>query len=160
MKTYHSTTIADYILDKFREKGEALTPLKLIKLVYLCHGWTLALCGRPLLDEPVEAWKYGPVIRELYRKVRDYGSSPVTNKLSQSDSVQVIENEDKGLIDQVIDRYGEFSAITLSNMTHAQDTPWSITWNNETGGAVISNDLIEHHFKELYDKYSSQEMPA
>ena len=35
-----------------------------IKLVYLCHGWMLGIYGRSLIGEPVEAWRYGPVVPE------------------------------------------------------------------------------------------------
>ncbi len=31
--------------------------MQLIKLVYLCHGWTMGLYSRPLIEN-VEAWQY------------------------------------------------------------------------------------------------------
>ncbi|WP_131993555.1 type II toxin-antitoxin system antitoxin SocA domain-containing protein [Dokdonella fugitiva] len=40
--------------------------MQLLKLVYLCHAWTLGLLGRPLLREEVQAWRYGPVFPALY----------------------------------------------------------------------------------------------
>ncbi len=46
------------------EASEAfdVTPLKLQKLLYYCQGYALALTGKPLFPEPVEAWRYGPVV--------------------------------------------------------------------------------------------------
>lgn len=158
MHPYLSSVIADYILKLANERGEALTPLKLIKLVYICHGWMLALYNRPLLSDPIEAWPYGPVVRSLYDKVKEFKSSPVTVKLS--DQNEDLDEDAKKLINQVVDRYSNFSAIDLSNMAHAPDTPWSKTWNAAQKTTIISNDLIEDYFKDLYKEYTQKQAIA
>ena len=38
------------------------TPMHVLKLVYLCHGWVLGLTDQALIDEPVEAWQYVPPV--------------------------------------------------------------------------------------------------
>ncbi len=43
-----------------------LTPLHLQKVLYYCQGWHLALLGEPLFRQPIEAWKNGPVVRDVY----------------------------------------------------------------------------------------------
>ena len=60
---YSTQLIADYII---AHGGGALTPLQVIKLAYIAHGFTLALLGRSLVPEPIEAWRYGPVIPSIY----------------------------------------------------------------------------------------------
>lgn len=50
--------------------------LKLIKLVYLAYGWSIALDYR-LFDEPIVAWKHGPVIRSLYHEFKHFGAAPI-----------------------------------------------------------------------------------
>ena len=53
---------ADYFLSKIDEDaGDVITNLKLQKLVYYAQGFSLALCGRPLFAERIEAWQHGPV---------------------------------------------------------------------------------------------------
>lgn len=48
---------ADYFLSKIDEDaGDVITNLKLQKLVYYAQGFSLALCGRPLFAERIEAW--------------------------------------------------------------------------------------------------------
>jgi uncharacterized phage-associated protein len=58
---YPIEAIANSILDECEKRGIRLTPMKLQKLLYLAHGYYVAITGQPLIDEDFEAWKYGPV---------------------------------------------------------------------------------------------------
>jgi uncharacterized phage-associated protein len=60
---YPAAAIANEFIKVAKRNGVLLTPMKLQKLVYFAHGWYLALLGKPLINEPVEAWKFGPVIQ-------------------------------------------------------------------------------------------------
>lgn len=73
--------VANYLLELAKEKGMKLQPLKLMKLVYIAHGYMLALCNRSALNprfDRVEAWKYGPVIPSVYHSFKSYGHNPIT----------------------------------------------------------------------------------
>ena len=126
-----------------------MDPLQVIKLSYLSHGWMLGLYSRPLSGQPVEAWRYGPVIPDIYHTVKIFGSERIT-RLPVSDRGSFDELEDD-LIEQVFGVYGDFSGIELSQMTHAPGTPWYRTWHQHGRNAVISDELIENHFAELAD---------
>lgn len=147
MKRYSAIQVADYVLQKTQEKGNSLTPMQVLKLVYLCHGWMLGLYNRPLIEEPVEAWQYGPVIRKLYKVVKKFRSSPVEGPLGKQDVV--FDAQEADLMNQVVEIYGGFSGPALSRLTHEPGTPWHITWNSGGHYETISNDLIEDHFKQL-----------
>lgn len=124
------------------------TPMQLLKLVYLCHGWMLGLYGRPLIKEDVQAWKYGPVIPELYQSLKVYRDGQVPRPLSAAECpLDVYEST---MVDQVIKMYGNQSGIALSQITHAPNTPWSLTFQGDTLGQVISNDLIMDHYQRIY----------
>src|SRR5947209_3400405 len=77
---YDAKAIANYFLDLAEAEAKSLTPMKLQKLVYYAHGWHLALTGRPLLDEEIQAWSFGPVIRSLYNEFREFGAEPITRR--------------------------------------------------------------------------------
>ena len=62
--------VANEFIHLAKADGRSLTPLQLIKLTYIAHGWMLTLYGRPLIVDEVEAWKYGPVIPDLYQATR------------------------------------------------------------------------------------------
>lgn len=61
---YSAKAVANYFLAQYGKHG--LNPLKLQKLVYIAHGWNLAVRNQPLVDNELpEAWEYGPVFASL-----------------------------------------------------------------------------------------------
>ena len=126
--------------------------MKLQKLVYMAHGWNLAVNDEPLIQEQFEAWPYGPVEDTLYHIFKPFRNSPITRyaKTWAGDkevSYVATSERFKAIFDAVVAKYGSFSALRLSELTHMPDTPWSVT--RESGAAFISNDLIAQHFRGL-----------
>lgn len=101
-----------------RDAGEAVTHLKLQKLVYYAEAWFLANFDRPLTTGDYEAWAHGPVIKGLYAKYRPYGWEALPPEAGENPS----ENVEDFLM-AVFDEYGQFSAKRLERMTH-EETPW------------------------------------
>lgn len=150
--TYSTAKVANYFLDKASSEGRALTPMQLLKLAYIAHGWNLGYQRGPLFDEPVEAWQYGPVISSLYHRIKSFGSGAVTSKVPESffASSAPIDPTTMSLLDAVWNAYSGYSGLQLSTMTHRSNTPWDITWKQSNGarGAVIDNNLIKRHYEE------------
>lgn len=149
-----SVTVANRILDLAEVNGDSLTPMQLLKLVYIAHGWMLGLNGRPLIRDKVEAWQYGPVIPDLYQKVRKYRGNPITDKISNFFSNEVLDDTENDIIGQVYDVYGEMSGMKLSRITHAKGTPWELTYEPDVFGLTIPPDLIEDHYQKLAEQDS------
>lgn len=61
---YSPVQIANKFITLGNQHHNPLTHMQLQKLTYIAHGYYLALTGKPLLNECVSAWKYGPVILE------------------------------------------------------------------------------------------------
>lgn len=141
---YNSLLIAKILLSLAAQQDRVLTPMQLIKLVYLSHGWMLGLYNRPLINQEVEAWKYGPVIPELYQEIKHYRSNPVKDINYKE---EIIDENSLDIIEQVYKLYGSFTGMELSMLTHEKDSPWEITWNN--GKTIISNDLIAYYYKKM-----------
>jgi len=75
---YTALDIAKYFITLANpETEDFITNLKLQKLLYYAQGFHLALFGKPLFRESLEAWQYGPVVPEIYRIYKQYGSSPL-----------------------------------------------------------------------------------
>jgi uncharacterized phage-associated protein len=147
--TTKSLSAAQYILDKSREYGcVALTPMHLIKLAYIAHGWMLGVYGRPLLDEPVQAWQYGPVVPSVYHALKEFRSSAVP-AVPRADRDFAFTAQERQILDYVAQQYGKYPATTLSSATHQAGTPWSVTWQREGRNATISNDVIAGHYADL-----------
>jgi uncharacterized phage-associated protein len=59
--------VANWFIEQNRIAPSDLTHLKIQKMLYFAQGWHLAYFDVPLFEDPIEAWKYGPVVRPVYR---------------------------------------------------------------------------------------------
>lgn len=139
--------VANRFLELARARGQSLTPMQLLKLVYIAHGWTLGLTGQPLVDQKVEAWQYGPVIRDLYNATRQYGGGAISAPVPAFPGA--LAPAEENMVSQVYDLYGQLGGLALSNITHMPDTPWANTYKQGSFGEVISNDVIAAHYRKL-----------
>lgn len=148
---YRATTIANELIRLATAEGRGLTPMQLVKLTYIAHGWSLALLGRPLIGDHVEAWKYGPVIPSLYQYVKQYGSAPVTSPIPVTlfSRAQSLDATDEALVRDVYAKYGKLTGIQLSHLTHKPGTPWFNVFDPDGWGIQIPNELIQRHYQEL-----------
>lgn len=158
--------VANYFIKRSLETEMSVTPMKLVKLVYIAHGWNLALTDEPLITEGVEAWKYGPVVPEVYHTFKQYGDNSITKLevipyvVSSPGASEVLMHEFRPplpapesipLLNRVWDLYKEFDGLQLSTLTHKKDTPWWKVWYAKTGaiyeGVLIPNDVIKEYYK-------------
>jgi uncharacterized phage-associated protein len=162
---YGAKAIANYFLQLADGNDRNIDAMKMQKLVYFAQGWCLALKDSPLITERIEAWRYGPVVRELYGAFRDAGSGPITHpayeaifkngkigfyipNIDEEDEDEGVDKDFvKNLLDEIWKVYGGFSAIQLSNLTHEPGTPWSETWSASKRNTIISDELIKTYFK-------------
>jgi uncharacterized phage-associated protein len=156
-KTYSPFEIANFFIKKSHDTGITLTPMKLLKLVFIAHGWHLGLYGTELLTEVSYAWKYGPVIDSLYHAFRKYSNNQIDSLYSDSNgNTPYPSSEILPFLEKIWDIYKNKSAIQLSALTHETGSPWDIIYN-ERGGknqsfAIIPNQLIKNHYTKLVDQ--------
>ncbi|WP_150291984.1 Panacea domain-containing protein [Sphingobium estronivorans] len=139
--------VANRLLELAESENRSLTPMQLLKLVYIAHGWTLGLLGKPLINQRVEAWQYGPVIRDVYNGVRNFGRGAVQGPLVTFPGH--LASDEQAMIDQVYNLYKHLDGIALSNITHMANTPWAQTYKAGQFGIEIPNELIAAHYKKL-----------
>lgn len=125
--------------------ADGISNLKIQKLLYYAQGCTLAITNAPLFDDPIVAWKHGPVVESTYHEFKQFESGSIDlAKLSDS---TVIEFSDtiSAILENVYQMFGQFSAWKLRNMTH-EETPWMTTEKN----AVIDIEKIKQFFLNNY----------
>jgi uncharacterized phage-associated protein len=142
--------VANAFLALARRDGRRLTNMQLQKLVYIAHGWSLALLGRPLFYNGVNAWQWGPVIPSLYEALKKYGAGVVTEPIPTDEEVDP-SSQEMAIIREVWKAYGHLSAMQLSGITHQAGTPWYETWNKERYN-LIPNALIARHYLDLLNE--------
>lgn len=152
---HKSVMVADRLLALAEKEGKTLTPMQLIKLVYIAHGWMLGIKGVPLISDRIEAWKYGPVIPALYQHVKSFRDQPVNGKLSDASSGIQFTPDEEHMIREVFRIYGARSGPELSRLTHEKESPWAQTFNPQGWGDQIPNDIIEDHYRRIYKERQS-----
>jgi uncharacterized phage-associated protein len=141
-----SLAVAQCLIDIAKAANRpTATPMKLLKLVYIAHGYMLGRHGKPMLEEPVMAYIYGPVVPSIYNAVRHYRSSPVP-RIPGVTNVAVLGEDEIAIIEEVLRIYGGYCAATLSAAMHQEGSPWNQTWNIRGEPTPISNDLIRYFY--------------
>jgi uncharacterized phage-associated protein len=166
MKTHNALAVANWFLARAEAEGKTLDPMKLQKLIYFAHGWSLAITDVPLIQEHPEAWNYGPVIPSVYHKFKSFGRNRITGRATKlvfpktgpfADlanvtvvSPQIEDDPDaEALLNRVWEVYGPLTGVQLSNMTHAADGAWHRAYYDLAKGRLgvdISDDLIKTEF--------------
>lgn len=160
-KARNSLVIANYFLEKAAKDGKKLTIMQLVKFVYFAHGWYMAFHDKPLIKEKVQAWKFGPVIPEVYNcfNLLTNGSNQVLRFAGDGKGKVLKEDltkEEINVLDQVYDVYSKYSPFRLSDITHEPGTPWSNTTANGGHWTVIPNNEIKSFYVDKRDRSAAK----
>jgi uncharacterized phage-associated protein len=121
---------------------------KLQKLVYYCQAWSLAWTGEPLFNEPIEAWRDGPVVPILFAR---HKYSVEVDAIEDADPSAFSEAQ-LDTIDSVLGFYGDRSANDLIKSSHSEQ-PWIdarrglMPW--QSGNQVISHASMREFYRSL-----------
>lgn len=109
-------------------------------------GGCLEILIAVLLNEPVEAWRYGPVVPSVYHTYKSFrGSAITTPTVERTDRFD--HNQDE-LIKVVVDAYADYTPLELSTITHQAGTPWQQVYRDGRGErTIIPNELIQSYYK-------------
>ncbi|PWJ76383.1 putative phage-associated protein [Pseudaminobacter salicylatoxidans] len=166
--TYTPQHIANYFLDSAAQEGGRLSLLKLLKLIYIAYGWSLALRNEKLFNEKIEAWQHGPVIPSIYHEFKHYGSSPIASrsvtvdfkekdgKLNldfQTPRVPDMDEDTIYILDTVWKSYKDFTAWALRELTHQDGTPWRKVYRDGVRGIAMQDEDIREHYVERIGRY-------
>ncbi|NUQ82954.1 MAG: SocA family protein [Bacteroidetes bacterium] len=161
---YNPIQIANFFILKAKEENIKVGHLKLQKLLYYAYGWYLAVKGSAqsqLFSEPIQAWKYGPVVPSIYHECKSYGDEIITEPLKKKPHFANIygytevdpptDAEDVEFLEKVWRTYKNFTGFQLSDATHSEGSPWHIATEGGTKvrfGQDIDDNLIYDYFRE------------
>jgi uncharacterized phage-associated protein len=157
---FNPKSIANYFLELAEQHGEQISPMKMQKLVYYAHGWYAGYIHQPLINESVEAWQYGPVIPSLYHEFKRFGSGSIKAKAVDfvPGGLAVVPPPEDPNIRQFLENiwrsYSRYTGVALSEMTHAEGSPWHKTWQECSGmrSVDIPFEVIDQHFSAAVQK--------
>jgi len=143
---YDALQVANWFIKRFRAEERSVSIMTLLKLVYLAHAWYLEIFKAPLFRNRIEAWKYGPVIPDVYNAFRAQGVE-VNQETAQVKQAQ-FKNEHEHVLNEVFRIYGHMSPFKLSDLTHEPGGPWDEASKRWGYFAPIPNEFIQSYYEE------------
>lgn len=143
-----------YIFEQMKE----VTPLALQKILYFIQGIYMVLFDKPLYKEDCMAWVHGPVYEEVYALFKDFKYNPIEDDRFAifKDRFEELSENEKKVIDLVINTFGKYSGKVLEKITHEE-----LPWKNARAGyetlepsrEVISKDEMRKYFIGVVERY-------
>ncbi|MDR1039734.1 MAG: DUF4065 domain-containing protein [Deltaproteobacteria bacterium] len=178
---YSAVAVANWFIERNRIEPCELTHLKLQKLLYFAQGWYLAYHNAPLFEDPIEAWKYGPVVRSVYyalndRRKNEVITEPIEGYVLQGENYKVIGTPGMSFRDDgtevfmvsIWKNYSRMNPWELVSISHAKESPWDrvskslevsyddagVGWGIGFSSTVIPVELMKSYFKSLLSEAS------
>jgi uncharacterized phage-associated protein len=144
------------------QKGDTVSHKKLQKLLYYVDAWHLVNFDSPIVDEDFEAWVHGPVVPDLYQKLKAFGFNDLK---VVNDEYETVDEEIEAIIkknnlssDQiefiysVLNKYGGLSSFNLELLSHSE-APWIEARNgyapHQTCNVVIQKKRMHEYYSGL-----------
>lgn len=154
---YYAIDIARYVVNYSWKINKPISNLKLQKLLYFIQGNFLRNLNKPCFDDEIEAWNYGPVVPNVYSEFKRFGSNYISeieyyyeydrNKIEpirkQYEDTLFESEEERKIIEEVIEMCKNFSASYLVDLTHRQ-SPWKKAYRRNNN--IITIELMREFF--------------
>ncbi len=131
------------ILQGCTKKVGLITNLQLQKLLYLSYGEYFLIERDELPYLQFEAWKMGPVIREIYDRCKSYGYKPIESLVSYDGNFYI--SQDAKSVDIAIAKYAKLSIHQLIEETHG--FAWFEAYSKNESN-IIDHESIKSEFEQ------------
>jgi uncharacterized phage-associated protein len=155
---YDPKAVANAALDVADVMGLGLSNLSLNKIVFFSHAHFLTKLDMPLVNQSFEAWKFGPVLSDIYHTFKFAGDDQIKSRAEFFDfrtgkkllAKCQFTNLEASVFHELIGFYGRIPASKLVEMSHIDGGPWEVAWNHDTlsnPGMLISDSAIRSFFQ-------------
>lgn len=158
---YNVLDVCRYVINYSNEQEYGISNLKLQKILYFIQAFFI-ICkinNEPCFYEKIEAWDFGPVVPEAYQEYKRYGSGNIPTvdfytQLNEEDiwdsevvnyDDSIIKDSDKNLINQVINKFADYSATNLVSITHNQN-PWKDAYKKGENNEITTEAIKEYFY--------------
>ena len=128
---------------------EPISNLKLQKLLYYCQSIHLINEDSALFSDKIIAWKYGPVVEDVYYTHKPAMAKKFIDYYPQINQPELLKSA-KNSIQLVYNVFFKYSGGQLVDMTHSEE-PWRSTYDKNNEGVEITQKLIKKFFKERFN---------
>ncbi|WP_373261918.1 Panacea domain-containing protein [Hungatella hathewayi] len=155
-KPLSANFIASYIINYSFDQGFPVTNLKLQFLLYYIQANSLVMRNRRFYDEDILKYRFGPAVKSVYNTYRKFVDKEIERqnfteiievvdgylkKVHKVNSYDDYSEEDKQLMNQIIQKYKDLSDWQISDLVK-QDQPWKQA--KEYLDVICDNWIIEY----------------
>ena len=131
-----------------------------IALYIISSGYVKAISkifeGESFIQEPCEAWKFGPVFPSVYEKYREFGKQEIKLNLSKDYISELLSEEEKTVTDFVMNTFGIYNAWFLKDLTHLEE-PWIVARKglaeDDASRNQMDEEIISNYFAKMNQMY-------
>ena len=158
--SYDAIAVARYCIIYINDNGGTISNLKLQKVLYFIQGFFFAVKNEECFKDEMIAWDFGPVIPEVYREFKYFGSNSIPTsattgqypyiKYTEYDANEnAISESDKELIEMIVDSLKNISLSGLTDIIRCQE-PWKNAYKEKETDSIIKKADIKKYFFEEY----------
>ncbi len=137
--------VANFFVDVANnDEEEYMTNLRVNKLTYFAQAYSLIRLGRPLFEEDIKAWRFGPVIPSVYQAFQTCGRDRIKDVFGSYD-VSRFSDEELELLVDIMREYGKYSVSALVDLTHKPGAPWSRVDFNSFNDTITKESMKEYY---------------
>lgn len=115
--------IAEHLDKKGIKKN--ITHIKIQKIIYVIYTYFLIFKNKKIMKLDFQAWKWGPVIYELWNRFKDFGSNQIEVQTEMSiESLKENLGEDFNMYYKICAFLLKIDAWELVEICH-KETPWN-----------------------------------
>lgn len=121
MEKYDAFDVACYIVNSCIDDQLPISNLQLQKILYYAEAAFL-VNDKELFRNEISAWRYGPVVEDVYYYFKINANNPIEEKVQQK-LFNALDKKTAQIIDRVVDIKRRYDAFELVRMTH-EEQPW------------------------------------
>ena len=130
---YDALELAKYIVAKCIRDGCPISNLQLQKTLYFIQRQFLRNKGHVAFYDEIQAWQFGPVVRNVYAYFCASGGMPIDLPLEFLNNKICWNNDDQSFVDNIIEKCRVLDPWALVNATHSKGGAWDRTYRSGEG---------------------------
>lgn len=141
---YTAMQIAAEVVRQYHLRGQTITNLKLQKVLYYIQIKCLQTNGVPAFQDDIEAWRHGPVVRDVYNTFCVYIANPISE--DDPDIIKnrvAIDDATSQCVSEIVEKSIPYDPWGLVDKSHATD-PWRSTFI-PNANCIISKDSLKNN---------------
>lgn len=135
---YNAVELSKYIVSRCAGNKYPISNLQLQKILYYIQREYISR-GNQAFSDDIEAWRFGPVVPNVYYYFCGYGAMPIDVMYESN-----ISSEDQIIMDPIIDSKSKLNPWDLVADTHYDGGAWSQVFKEGDGNKkIIPIELIK-----------------